>query len=95
MIKIEIDSLEVREQSGVSKTTGKPYHLRFQSGYAFVIGPGGKPFKYPEGFELILDADQAPYPPGLYQLHPSSIRVRDGRLTIVAVALAPVKQATA
>lgn len=94
MIKIEIDSSEVRELHGQSKATGKAYHLRIQSGYAFVIGPDGKPARYPERFEFILDADQAPYPAGLYQLHPSAIRVRDGRLTLAAVALAPVKQAT-
>lgn len=93
MIKIEIESSEVREFSGQSKATGKAYHLRIQSGYAFVVGPDGKPARYPERFEFILDADQAPYPAGLYQLHPSAIRVRDGRLTLAAVALAPVKQA--
>lgn len=94
MIKIEIDSSEVRELSGVSKATGKPYHLRIQGGYAFVVGPDGKSQRYPERFEFALDSDQAPYPAGLYQLHPSAIRVRDGRLTLAAVALAPVKQAT-
>lgn len=93
MIKIEIESSEVRELSGQSKATGKAYHLRIQSGYAFVTGPDGKPARYPERFEFILDVDQAPYPAGLYQLHPSAIRVRDGRLTLAAVALAPVKQA--
>lgn len=94
MIKIEIESSEVRELSGQSKATGKPYHLRFQSGYAFVIGPDGKAQRYPERFDFVLDSDQAPYPPGMYQLHPSAVRVRDGRLTLAAVALVPVKQAT-
>ena len=93
MIKIEIESSEVRDLRGESKATGKAYHLRIQSGYAFVVGPDGKPARYPERFEFILDGDQAPYPDGLYQLHPSAIRVRDGRLTLAAVALAPVKQA--
>lgn len=93
MIKIEIESSEIRELSGQSKATGKAYHLRIQSGYAFVTGHDGKPAKYPERFEFILDTDQAPYPPGLYQLHPSALAVRDGRLTLSSVALAPVKQA--
>jgi len=92
MIKVEIESSQVRELSGQSKATGKAYYLRIQSGYAFVVGPDGKPARYPERFEFILDADQAPYPPGLYHLHPSAIRVRDGRLILAAVALAPVKQ---
>lgn len=93
MIKIEIESSEVRDLRGESKATGKAYHLRIQSGYAFVMGRDGKPQRYPERFEFILDADQAPYPPGLYHLHPSALAVRDGRLTLSSVALAPVKQA--
>lgn len=92
MIKVEIDTAEVRELRGESKVTGKPYHIRIQSGYAFVTGPDGKPARYPERFEFLLDADQAPYPPGVYQLHPSAIRVREGRLTLASVVLAPVKQ---
>lgn len=94
MIHIEIESPEVREVHGESKATGRAYHLRIQSGYAFVIGPDGKRCKYPERFSFFLDIDQAPYPPGLYQLHPSSLRVRDGRLTLSAVVLVPVKPST-
>lgn len=90
MLKIEIDTAEVREFQGTSAKTNKPYHLRIQSGYAFIVGPDGKPAKYPEKFEFMLEHDQAAYPPGLYQLHPSAIGVRDGRLTITT-ALAPVK----
>lgn len=92
MIKIEIESSEVRELRGESKATGKAYHLRIQSAYAFVTGRDGKPKRYPEAFDFILDADQAPYPPGIYTLHPSALAVRDGRLTLASVALAPVKQ---
>lgn len=90
MIKIEIDTADVRELQGTSAKTNKPYHLRIQSAYAFIVGPDGKPNKYPEKFEFMLDADQVPFPPGLYQLHPSAIGVRDGRLTL-STALAPVK----
>ena len=91
MIKVEIDSQDLREIKGVSPKTNKPYHLRIQSGYIFIVGADGKPGKYPEKFEFMLDSDQVPFPPGLYQLHPSAIGVRDGRLTI-STALAPVKQ---
>lgn len=90
MIKIEIDSQELREFKGVSAKNNKPFHLRIQSGYAFIVGPDGKPNKYPEKFELMLENDQAPYPSGVYTLHPSAIGVRDGRLTL-GVNLTPVK----
>ena len=90
MIKIEIDNPTVREMQGMSAKTNKPYHLRIQEGYAFIVGPDGKPNKYPEKFEFMLDKDQAPFPTGTYHLHPSAIGVRDGRLTITT-ALAPVK----
>lgn len=91
MIKIEIDSQEIRELKGTSTKSNKPYHLRIQNGYAFIVGPDGKPNKYPEKFEFMLDADQAPYPSGIYQLHPSAITVREGRLALSGVDLAPVK----
>lgn len=90
MIKIEIDSQTLREIKGVSPKTSKPYHLRIQSGYAFIVGPDGKPAKYPEKFELMLDGDQVPYPTGIYTLDPTAIGVRDGRLTLTP-SLAPVK----
>jgi len=90
MIKIEIDTPDVREIKGVSPKTNKPYHLRIQHGYAFIVGQDGKPSKYPEKFEFMLDGDQSPYPVGLYTLHPGAIGVREGRLTLTT-ALAPVK----
>jgi hypothetical protein len=92
MIKIEIESTDLREFKGVSAKNNKPYHLRMQSAYAFIVGPDGKAAKYPEKFELMLDADQTPYPAGVYQLHPSAISVRDGRMTITP-NLAPVAKA--
>lgn len=91
MIKIEIDSQEVRELKGLSAKSNKPYHLRIQHGYAFIVGPDGKPNKYPEKFEFMLEAEQAPYPNGVYALHPSALGVRDGRLTLTGAVLAPVK----
>jgi hypothetical protein len=90
MIKIEIETDEVRKLEGVSAKTNKAYSLRIQFGYAFIVGPDGKPNKYPEKFEFFLDKEQAPYPAGLYQLHPSAIGISDGRLSVTA-ALAPLK----
>lgn len=94
MIRIEIETPDVRVMEGVSAKTNKPYNLRIQTGYAFIIGPDGKPAKYPEKFEFMLDKDQTPYPAGVYQLLPSAVGVdRDGRLSI-APRIAPVKAST-
>jgi hypothetical protein len=81
MINIAITSPEIREMKGTSKTSGKPYHMRIQTAYAFPVDKDGVVSEFPDKFEIALDADQTPYPRGKYQLHPSSVAVsRDGRL---------------
>jgi hypothetical protein len=90
MIRLEIDSQDLNEIKGVSAKNGKPYHLRLQSGYAHVVGPDGKASKYPEKFEIMLESDEAPFPSGMYTLHPSSLVIRDGRM-VLAPRLAPIK----
>lgn len=90
MIKVTVAQSTVREMSGVGKTSGKPYHLRFQTAYVHTVDKDGNTPPYPEKIEVILDKDQTPYPVGEYQLHPSAIYVdRDGRLA-VSPRLAPV-----
>ena len=81
MIRIDIAQATVRELSGISAKNGKPYALRFQTGYAFTQDKDGNVPPYPEKFEISLDRDAAPYVVGSYQLHPSAVYVdRDGRL---------------
>jgi hypothetical protein len=81
MIRIVITSPDIREMKGVGKTSGKPYHMRFQIAHAFVVSPDGAVAEFPDKFEIILDADQVPFQRGKYQLAPSSMYVsRDGRL---------------
>lgn len=95
MIKVTIAQTTVRELKGTSKTSGKPYHMRFQNAYAHTVDKDGNAPPYPEKFEINLDADQAAYPPGDYQLHPSSLYIdRDGRLAVSA-RLAPLKRPAA
>lgn len=92
MIKFEIESQDLRELKGISAKTSKPYHIRIQEAYAFIVDSNGKPAKYPEKFELMLEAEQAAWPIGFYTLHPSALSVRDGRLHIEP-RFAPVKAA--
>ena len=82
MIKIVISNPEVREMKGVGKTSGRPYHMRFQTGHAFAVDKDtGAVAEFPDKFELQLDDGQLPYSKGAYQLSPSSLYVsREGRL---------------
>jgi hypothetical protein len=83
MITVRIVNPQVKELKGVSKTTGKDYHIRTQVGHAFVIDRDGVVSEYPEKFEISLERDQPPFAAGFYQLHPSAVYVnRDGRLAV-------------
>lgn len=73
MIKIEIQSSEVKVKSGTSARTGKPYNIREQAGFAFTHARDGKLNSYPVRMTISLGDDQAPYAPGIYQLAPESI----------------------
>lgn len=91
MIKIAITSPDIREMKGIGKASGKPYHMRIQTGYAFTINPAdGSVADFPDKFEIALEESQPPYPRGTYTLQPSAVFVsRDGRLE-VRPRLAPV-----
>lgn len=94
MIRILIHSADVRTLSGTSKTSGKPYNLRIQTGYAYPVDSQGNPPPFPEKFELMLDDGAKPYEPGDYTLHPSSLYMnRDGKLSL-SPRLVPLKPAT-
>lgn len=81
MIKIAITSPEIREMKGIGKTSGKPYHMRIQTGHAFTISPDGVVAEFPDKFEIALEENQPPYARGAYTLSPSAVQVsRDGRL---------------
>jgi hypothetical protein len=95
MTKITIASGAVRELSGKSATTGKPYELRVQTGYLHTMSKDGELSPFPDKFDFFLDREQQPYPPGEYTLHPSAPYVdRNGRLA-VAPRLAPMTKAAA
>jgi arginine/lysine/ornithine decarboxylase len=88
MIKITVPSLPVRQLKGVSKA-GKPYDMRIQTVYAHTVDSAGQPLPFPEKTKIVLDADQAPYPPGVYVLSPGSIAVNhQGRLEVYPKLLA-------
>ncbi len=90
-IRISIASPATRNMAGIGKTSGKPYDLNFQAGYAHVIDRDGVSAPYPEKFEFILDKGQQPYAPGDYTVSPSAFYVKDGNLVLSAGRLTPVK----
>lgn len=83
MIKIVITSPDVRNMTGVGKTSGKPYDFNIQTAHAFTVTADGVVAEFPDKFEIMLDKGQAPYPRGSYTLSPVSVQVsRDGRLEV-------------
>lgn len=93
MIKIVVSSAEFVDRQGVTKEKysregaivpgGKDYHLRIQTAHAFTVSPDGTIAAFPDKFEIMLDKEQAPFAPGVYQLSPSAVFVsREGRLEI-------------
>lgn len=90
MLRIVVTKPEIRELKGTSKISGKPYHLRIQRAYAYVVDAEGTQAEFPEKFEIMLRDGEAPYPRGQYQLHPASLTVREDRLSVSDVRLVPV-----
>lgn len=83
MIKIRILNDKVQHLAGVGKTSGKPYELNIQTGYAYTVDGDGQVAEIPEKFEFILDRDQSPLKRGEYTLSPDAIYVdRNGRIAI-------------
>jgi hypothetical protein len=98
MIKIEIESAEVKTKSGVSARTGKPYSMREQKGYVYTCDRDGKPNRHPNTLVLTLREDQQPYAAGFYTLSPASFYTNkydqlEVSPVLVAVPVAAVKAA--
>lgn len=94
-IRIEIDSVALTPKSGTSKQ-GKPFSFREQSGYAYTLDANGNPHKHPQPIKFVVDADQQPYPVGMYTLDLASLYVgRFGNLEVGHLKLKPLVQAAA
>lgn len=92
-IRIEIESTEVFSKSGTSKA-GKPFSLREQKGYAFMLDEKGQPRRHPQEIRFILEGEQPPYPVGMYTLDLSSLYVgRFGNLEVGNLRLSKVQGA--
>jgi hypothetical protein len=86
IIQIMPSQVAIETVEGTSKSSGKPFKINKQAGYAY----NGDEF--PVKFEFVVDEGQAPYAAGKYNLHSSSYKVGDfGRLTIDRVLLVPAE----
>jgi len=90
MIRIEIESAEVKTKSGIAAKSGKPYSIREQAGWAYVMGRDGQALRHPVKCSLTLRDDQPPYQPGNYQLSPASIYTNKFDQFEVAPVLVPL-----
>lgn len=92
MIKIEIKDATVNTRSGKARATGRDYTIRSQEGYAHTVSRNGNLNAYPEKISITLEDGQSAYPPGNYQIAPSSLFVGDfGRLTLGSLTLIPLQ----
>lgn len=96
MLKFTVVTQSVRENKGVGKASGKPYHMFFQTAYAHTFADDGKPNPFPEKLEIICKLDDntkqpITYPPGEYEMHPASIQMGQYGLE-VAPKLVPLKK---
>lgn len=88
---IEIKSPTITEVSGTSKL-GKPYHLRKQTAWAYLMDSQGHPQPYPERIEFNLNEGQQPFAVGRYTVSPASFFVGDFfQLSIGRLILDPLK----
>jgi len=92
MLKVEIESAEVKKLQGTSKKSGNPYSFQTQEAWIWTIDSNTKqPNRHPQKIELMLDDNQVPYSVGFYELDLSSIYVSRQQRLSVSPRLAPVK----
>lgn len=86
MFKVQITTTSVQTKSGISPKTGKPYEIREQPAWIYLVDEHGKQQPHPVTMMLMLERNQEPYHPGDYVLHASSIQSgRFGSLQIKPV----------
>ena len=93
MLRVHVESSAVTEKSGTSAKTGKPYRIREQEVFVYLMDSEGVEKRFPTACRVGLD-DQPPYPPGTYTLRPDCLYVGNfGQLMVGRVTLVPRKGA--
>jgi hypothetical protein len=96
-LKIAVHSTDIRNFSGVSASTQKPFNMNFQTVYIFTSDRHGNQNPYPEKVEIILekspDGNPVSFQVGDYLLSDSSIYVdRYGSLAVKPLLLQQLKK---
>lgn len=92
MIKIEVKTEHVNEKSGITATTQKPYKIREQTVWAYLVSKDGSEKPYPTETRVLLEDGQFPYKPGFYTISPQSIFVGQfEKLSIGRLVLMPLE----
>ena len=89
MLRVEIEDAAVVTKSGTSARTGRPYNIREQSGWVYLVDPKtGTESRHPTKITFGLEDGVEAYAVGTYTLHPSSLYVgRFGGLEIGRIRL--------
>jgi hypothetical protein len=95
MLKIEIASPAITTKSGIAAKSGKPYTIREQEAFAYVVDRNGQPQKYPSKIRLNLGDDQQGYAVGFYIVDDRSFFVDRFDNLSLGLVLAPVSVAGA
>lgn len=99
MLKVIVESAEVRTKAGTSARTGKPYNIREQEAHVFLIDSHGVEKRFPAPVRIALEDGAPAYPPGEYDLSPASLyvgkfeRLECGRIVLIPRKAAGVKAA--
>lgn len=75
-MRVDVTDTPINEKNGISVKNQKPYHMRTQTAYAYVVSREGVLCDFPEKFEIPLDEGQTPYARGTYTLHPSAYVIK-------------------
>lgn len=89
MLRVQVENSAVIEKSGTSAKTGKPYRIREQEVYVYLVDSSGVEKRFPAAMKVGLD-DAPPYQAGEYFLRPDCLYVGDfGRLVVGRITLIP------
>lgn len=89
MLRVIVESAKVNEKSGNSVKTGRPYRIREQEVYVYLVDDGGVEKKFPTAMRIGLE-EAPPYEPGEYLLSPACLYVgKFDQLVVGRITLKP------
>jgi Helix-destabilising protein. len=95
MFRVIVETADVFEKKGIAAKTGKPYQIREQEVYVYLLDSQGVEKKFPSAIRVGLD-DSPAYQPGEYRLSPDFLHVGDfARLMVGRIRLLPKAAALA